>query len=219
MKGAPERILDRCSTILLDGDEREMTQDWRDAFNQAYLELGGLGERVLGFCDFLLPVDKFVHRHDRNKFRRSRRWQEIRLERDIKCWLVTERWHSVQCRGGVTSRGTRGNAVAIVETLSECTGTAFPLLKWLRMPKIHKIHYIAGSCIYSLEHFQGILPTGLSQKPPVLGSRHQYPLFGSPASPLFLFYKTTTVPQSSRMRVNFYNLGLEVYNRTRLCSW
>jgi len=60
MKGAPERILDRCSTIFLDGAEREMTQDWRDAFNQAYLELGGLGERVLGFCDFLLPVDKSV---------------------------------------------------------------------------------------------------------------------------------------------------------------
>jgi len=60
MKGAPERILDRCSTILLHGDEREMTQEWRDAFNQAYLELGGLGERVLGFCDFLLPLDKLV---------------------------------------------------------------------------------------------------------------------------------------------------------------
>jgi len=60
MKGAPERILDRCSTILLNGDEQEMTQEWRDAFNQAYLELGGLGERVLGFCDFLLPQDKFV---------------------------------------------------------------------------------------------------------------------------------------------------------------
>jgi len=61
MKGAPERILDRCSTILLNGDEREMTQEWRDAFNQAYLELGGLGERVLGFCDLLLPLDKCVY--------------------------------------------------------------------------------------------------------------------------------------------------------------
>jgi len=60
MKGAPERILDRCSTILLDGKEHEMTADWRDSFNQAYLELGGLGERVLGFCDFLLPVEELV---------------------------------------------------------------------------------------------------------------------------------------------------------------
>lgn len=59
MKGAPERILDRCSTILLQGEEVEMTDEWRDAFNQAYLELGGLGERVLGFCDLMLPVDEF----------------------------------------------------------------------------------------------------------------------------------------------------------------
>ena len=59
MKGAPERILDRCGTILLDGEEKEMTDEWKDAFNTAYLELGGLGERVLGFCDYLLPKDKF----------------------------------------------------------------------------------------------------------------------------------------------------------------
>lgn len=59
MKGAPERILERCSTILLKGEEVEMTDEWRDAFNQAYLELGGLGERVLGFCDFMLPADQF----------------------------------------------------------------------------------------------------------------------------------------------------------------
>ena len=48
MKGAPERILDRCSTILLNGEERALDEEWREAFNQAYLELGGLGERVLG---------------------------------------------------------------------------------------------------------------------------------------------------------------------------
>lgn len=59
MKGAPERILDRCSTILIDGKELEMTEEWRDAFNHAYLELGGLGERVLGFCEYILPADKF----------------------------------------------------------------------------------------------------------------------------------------------------------------
>ncbi len=48
MKGAPERILDRCSTILINGEEKPLGEDWKDAFNQAYLELGGLGERVLG---------------------------------------------------------------------------------------------------------------------------------------------------------------------------
>ncbi len=48
MKGAPERILDRCSTILLDGVEKPLTEELRTAFNDAYMELGGLGERVLG---------------------------------------------------------------------------------------------------------------------------------------------------------------------------
>src|SRR6218665_423283 len=59
MKGAPERILERCSTILINGEEKEMDDEWRDAFNTAYNELGGLGERVLGFCDYLLPTDQF----------------------------------------------------------------------------------------------------------------------------------------------------------------
>ena len=60
MKGAPERIVDRCSTILMDGAEQPMTAEWREAFNQAYLELGGLGERVLGFCDYPLPPEQYV---------------------------------------------------------------------------------------------------------------------------------------------------------------
>merc|ERR1712158_10822 len=59
MKGAPERILERCSTIVIDGTERPLTQDWKNAFETAYMQLGGLGERVLGFCDFMLPADKF----------------------------------------------------------------------------------------------------------------------------------------------------------------
>merc|ERR1712051_555250 len=59
MKGAPERILQRCSTIVIDGEERELTEDWKNAFETAYMELGGLGERVLGFCDFMLPEDKY----------------------------------------------------------------------------------------------------------------------------------------------------------------
>jgi sodium/potassium-transporting ATPase subunit alpha len=29
------------------------------AFEKAYMDLGGLGERVLGFCDLILPTDKY----------------------------------------------------------------------------------------------------------------------------------------------------------------
>merc|ERR1712130_787725 len=59
MKGAPERILDRCSTIVVDGKEMPLNDEWKLAFETAYMELGGLGERVLGFCDFMLPSDKY----------------------------------------------------------------------------------------------------------------------------------------------------------------
>ena len=44
---------------MINGKDEKMTQKWKDAFNQAYLELGGLGERVLGFCDLELPKAKF----------------------------------------------------------------------------------------------------------------------------------------------------------------
>ena len=59
MKGAPERILDRCSTILVKGEEVELNEEWRENFNNAYMELGGLGERVLGFCDLKLNPEEF----------------------------------------------------------------------------------------------------------------------------------------------------------------
>ncbi len=48
MKGAPERILDRCATILIQGKEQPLDDELKEAFQNAYLELGGLGERVLG---------------------------------------------------------------------------------------------------------------------------------------------------------------------------
>merc|ERR1712209_352042 len=59
MKGAPERILATCSTIIINGRELPMTEEWKNAFNSAYMHLGGLGERVLGFCDYMLPADKY----------------------------------------------------------------------------------------------------------------------------------------------------------------
>merc|ERR1712158_271245 len=59
MKGAPERILDLCSTIFINGEEKPLDQHWRDRFQRAYEELGGMGERVLGFCDFRLSSNEF----------------------------------------------------------------------------------------------------------------------------------------------------------------
>merc|ERR1712042_42830 len=59
MKGAPERILERSSTIFVNGEEKPMDEEMKEAFNNAYLELGGLGERVMGFCDYMLPQAEY----------------------------------------------------------------------------------------------------------------------------------------------------------------
>ncbi|XP_012415002.1 LOW QUALITY PROTEIN: potassium-transporting ATPase alpha chain 2-like [Trichechus manatus latirostris] len=58
MKGAPERILEKCSTIMINGQEQPLDES-RATFHTAYMELGGLGERVLGFCHLYLPADEF----------------------------------------------------------------------------------------------------------------------------------------------------------------
>lgn len=59
MKGAPERIIDRCDVILVEGREESLDDHWRSAFDAAYEEMGGMGERVLGFCYTYLPSDLF----------------------------------------------------------------------------------------------------------------------------------------------------------------
>nr|CAB3224447.1 sodium/potassium-transporting ATPase subunit alpha-3-like [Phallusia mammillata] len=59
IKGAPERILDRCNKIMNKGKIEDMTEEWKADFESAYLELGGLGERVLGFAHEYLPTEQF----------------------------------------------------------------------------------------------------------------------------------------------------------------
>ncbi|XP_063797791.1 potassium-transporting ATPase alpha chain 2-like [Pseudophryne corroboree] len=59
MKGAPERILERCSSIMVKGQELPLNEEMRCDFEKAYLSLGSLGERVLGFCQLLLPSSTY----------------------------------------------------------------------------------------------------------------------------------------------------------------
>lgn len=59
MKGAPERILERSSTILQNGKAEPLDDAKKKEFNDAYEKLGGMGERVIGFSDLELPKDKF----------------------------------------------------------------------------------------------------------------------------------------------------------------
>jgi len=52
LKGAPEIILEQCGTIFINGEEQDLDDEMKEAFQAAYLKLGGLGERVLGEYSF-----------------------------------------------------------------------------------------------------------------------------------------------------------------------
>ncbi|XP_058716035.1 potassium-transporting ATPase alpha chain 1 isoform X2 [Poecile atricapillus] len=57
LKGAPERVLERCRGYLRGGEEQPLDPQWRRSLEEAYAELGGRGERVLGFSARWLPPD------------------------------------------------------------------------------------------------------------------------------------------------------------------
>jgi sodium/potassium-transporting ATPase subunit alpha len=59
MKGAPEQIFDRCTTIAMGGKDVPIDEEATRNFNRVYMELGGLGERVLGFCDYMMPTHEY----------------------------------------------------------------------------------------------------------------------------------------------------------------
>jgi sodium/potassium-transporting ATPase subunit alpha len=60
MKGAPERILKRCSKILINGREEEFNKKLRDEVDKANSDFGKLGERVLAFAMCKLDSDKYT---------------------------------------------------------------------------------------------------------------------------------------------------------------
>ena len=59
LKGAPERVFGRCSKILCNGQERELTSDLLGEMEQANKDFGLLGERCLAFAYLDLDASKF----------------------------------------------------------------------------------------------------------------------------------------------------------------
>ncbi|XP_022907942.1 sodium/potassium-transporting ATPase subunit alpha-like [Onthophagus taurus] len=58
MKGAPERILSRCSTIVIQGQNVDIGP-YRARVDKAMLDIGYMGERVLAFADYELPLQQY----------------------------------------------------------------------------------------------------------------------------------------------------------------
>lgn len=66
MKGASERIIDRCSRILVNGQEQPLDETKKKALFTAIDNFADRGERVLGFCYENLGSDKFPKGFDFN---------------------------------------------------------------------------------------------------------------------------------------------------------
>ncbi len=59
MKGAPERILDRCDTVLMDGNVVPFTPALKAQAEHSQLKLSKKGMRVLGFCEKVLDKQRY----------------------------------------------------------------------------------------------------------------------------------------------------------------
>lgn len=59
IKGAPEKIVDRCSTYLINEEDEILNDARRSEIMEAVMNLGSKGERVLAFADLLLPPAKY----------------------------------------------------------------------------------------------------------------------------------------------------------------
>jgi len=59
MKGAPERIIDRCSTMMQNGEIKPFGDEEKAAATKLNSVLAKQGQRVLGFCELVLDQDKY----------------------------------------------------------------------------------------------------------------------------------------------------------------
>ena len=60
MKGAPERIIDRCTQYMTgDGRVIDFTAELRAEVEKAQMAMGNNGLRVLGFCTKTLPIKQY----------------------------------------------------------------------------------------------------------------------------------------------------------------
>ncbi|OCH88233.1 aminophospholipid-transporting P-type ATPase [Obba rivulosa] len=60
IKGAPERVLAKCSTYLKDGRVEPMSDDFKKSYDEAYNYMASRGHRVIACAQKLLPSDPYT---------------------------------------------------------------------------------------------------------------------------------------------------------------
>lgn len=74
LKGAPDRVLERCNSILIQGVPHDLTEDITKEILDANELFGNMGERVLGFSKIELSVQDF----DKDMMFDTKTWKEWR---------------------------------------------------------------------------------------------------------------------------------------------
>lgn len=89
MKGAPERILSRCSRILVNGQELEYDLEQQARVNSANDSLGRMGERVLAVARYNLEPEIYskdpAYQFDVKNWKQ---WKDVRVrDPQINGWF------------------------------------------------------------------------------------------------------------------------------------
>uniref|UniRef100_A0A7R9U5E7 Cation-transporting P-type ATPase N-terminal domain-containing protein n=1 Tax=Pinguiococcus pyrenoidosus TaxID=172671 RepID=A0A7R9U5E7_9STRA len=64
MKGAPERIIDRCTEAFINGEVVDFPEDAKNVVKKLQDHMSENGLRVLGFCERVLPTDKYPDNYE-----------------------------------------------------------------------------------------------------------------------------------------------------------
>jgi sodium/potassium-transporting ATPase subunit alpha len=63
LKGAPERVWEKCSKVLYQGRDTPLDKDQMKLINHANVSFAKGGQRILGFAKYHLPRDLYPHNH------------------------------------------------------------------------------------------------------------------------------------------------------------
>ncbi|XP_028170682.1 sodium/potassium-transporting ATPase subunit alpha-like [Ostrinia furnacalis] len=59
MKGAPEIVLEYCTRVHTDEGEQSLTPQLKKELKANFIKLANMGERVIGYCDYHLPLSAY----------------------------------------------------------------------------------------------------------------------------------------------------------------
>lgn len=59
MKGAPEQIFDRCSSVLVNGESVSLTEEHKAFYQTSYQAMASKGQRIIGFAQLFLSSSEY----------------------------------------------------------------------------------------------------------------------------------------------------------------